>query len=318
MNLRLFGMTARRILPLLLVAGVRAEPAAPAPTPPPPATETATAKVTRPAGLELSAGVIGTSGEVGFEIGYPGEPIISKLVYPMDAALFQIAAEYTLPKPAAVKQDLILRARFAHSVRLEGTSTDTDYGIYENYSESDSSGTVLLWDAELVFLHPLNPTCRLGAFMGIGSQTFEYEDSNLVNYYPEIYSVSGPNATYDVVFNGLRFGVLGDAKLGKAFILSAELALTPFLQADADGHWLLRDLTFQQEAEGLGWSGKVTAEYRVNARLSVYGSAGFTSLITEDGLESGSEAGDSFYNEPAVHEITSEYGSLEIGLKGRF
>lgn len=295
------------LLPLLLAAAAHANPA------------TSDGVTNAPlAGLDLSAGVLGTSGEVGFEIGYPGEEIISKLVYPMDATLFQVAAEYTFPKNPEVKQDLRLRARFAHSLQLEGTSSDTDYGIYENYSESDSSGTVLLWDVDLLLLHPVNPNFRLGAFAGIGSQNFKYEDSNLVNYSPESFSVSGPNATYDVVFDGLRFGVLGEADVGKAFTLSAELSLTPFLRADADGNWILRDFTFQQEAEGMGWSGKVTAEYRIHRRLSVYGAAGFTSLVTEDGTEDGSESGDSFYNEPAVREITGTYASFELGLKGRF
>jgi hypothetical protein len=298
---------ARLLLPLLLAATVHANPAA-------------TALITNSplAGLDLSAGVMGTSGDVGFEIGYPDEPILSKLVYPMDAALFQVSAEYTFPKNPEVKQDLRLRARFAHSLQLEGTSSDTDYGDFENYSESDSSGTVLLWDADLILLHPLSPDFRLGAFAGIGSQSFRYEDSNLVNYSPESFSVSGPNATYDVVFDGLRFGVLGEANLGRAFLLSAELSLTPFLRADADGYWILRDFTFQQEADGMGWSGRVMAEYRVNPRLSVFGAAGFTSLVTADGTESGAEAGDSFANEPAVREITGEYASFELGLKGRF
>jgi hypothetical protein len=269
-------------------------------------------------GFTLDAGFWGVAGRNGFETGEEHQPKVSKLEYPMNGIMLELRGAYAFP---ILKQRLSVRGRLAQSAYVGGTSKDTDYntdGSTWNYSESDSEASVLHLEGDIVFLQPFKQF-SVGGFIGYGSERSDYEDSDLVNTWPEYYTVGGVNATYDVTFSSVRLGLLGRWQIIKRLAIEGEIAGLPYVRAEADAVWKLRNYPFSQEATGYGVAGKVRVVYSFTDNFGVYaGFRGTYLMANHDGTMSGTLDGVSYSNERLLREITSEYFGGELGVRTTF
>ena len=286
--------------------------------------ETAAAPATAPAtatwrGFTVDASIWGAAGDTDFRIDDNGGPVVSKLEYPMRGAMAEVRGSYALP---ILHQRLALRARYAHSLVVQGTSKDTDYypdGSTWNYSESDSEATVQQWDFDLVYLHTFKKILSIGAFVGYGSEESDFSDTDLVNKIPDYYTIDGDVSSYDVTFSGFRVGPMARWQIIKRLSVEGELAVMPYVSAKADADWKLRDYPFHQEANGIGLNGRVRVAYTFTQHLGAFiGVRGTWLNANRDGKESGNDAGATYSDEPIVKDITSQYFGFEGGVRGMF
>ncbi len=275
-------------------------------------------------GWKFDASLWRSDGEAGFEEGdFWG--IFSTLEYPLDGEMGEVRAEYRHRLDSGgIPSFIVIRGSYAQSLELDGTSTDRDYDDYGseiNYSESDNEGEATIWSADLMFLVQMSPSFEAGVFAGYGEHSYEFEDDNLYysyNYGADAGFVPGPISTYDADFTGLRAGLIATLTPSERLSLSAEWAMMPSLEAEAEGFWMLRDYPFWQEAEGVGNVVKVTSSYSLLENLDVFAGLRWVSLIAEDGTEDGILDGQYYFGEEIVEEITSDYVGAEIGVSLQF
>jgi hypothetical protein len=266
-------------------------------------------------GVQLEAALWAVAGEVGFKEGLEREPIVSKLQFPLTGLMAELRGLYAFP---FLDQRLSVRGRFARSLVVEGDTKDTDYdrrGRTAIYSVCDGDGTVTLGDADLLFLQPVGARVAVGGFAGYGWQRFDYENRNLRQKEPARYDRGGLVSTYEVTFQGPRFGGLGRWEILRGFFLTGEATIWPYVAARADADWVLRDYTFDQEADGWGAGAKVRTTYAFTDTLAVFGGMHITALVADrNGQESGQEGGKpAYHDQPWVREITSQYAGFDLG-----
>jgi hypothetical protein len=157
-------------------------------------------------------------GNAGFEGGDVGS---WKLVYPLDGRMAEIRGHVRLPfsvygRPAGIA----MRVGYARSIRVKGTSTDTDwdeFGVREAYSESDSDADVYIWNVDAAFhtsvFDPWGFPVSLdaGGLVGYALWWIGYTNTNLhttlFEYEPADYRTAGVNAYYDMEIRTGRLGV---------------------------------------------------------------------------------------------------------------
>lgn len=271
-------------------------------------------------GIEVEASTWAAFGDAGFKIWEDEQYTISQLEYPVDGVMYEIRLGYAFPM---LKRRLGVRTRVAGSTSVEGTTKDTDWetdGSLYNESEADAEATVGIMDLDLIFRQPIGERLVLGAFLGYGVHSLEYECSDLQNTYPSRFSRAGKVSTYDMTFTGMRLGALARGDLPRRFGLDAELVYLPALDAEGDANWILRHYPFDQEAKGTGLEGRLLVTYALAPEVKLFGGFRYVSLIAdEDGKESGTINGIVPYSdEPWVEEITCEYFGLEFGARGNF
>jgi len=283
-----------------------------------------------PLGIDLQASVWASAGEAGFQIGYVW--VISELEYPMDGTLFEIKASAPITRQDA--WGLFVRGRYAGALSYDGTSKDSDFldfpNIRSDYSESDSSADVSIWDVDAFLdFRPFREkeeqflrTLSLGFFAGYGGQSFDYSDKNLdasYDYGLTRFTVPGPVSTYKFDFTGIRVGARAAFRPMNEIEIAVEGTWIPNLEAEGDGQWLLRNYTFQQSADGMGVILDIKARCRVWEQLSVFGGVRVVSLIADKrGKETGNEDGMAYEGWPIVPQITAEYSGFEVGCSWIF
>lgn len=281
-----------------------------------------------PAGFQhrIRASVACMWGDTGFE--ESGDSWRSKLVWPADAWMGGIEACGAYGFIFRERECAVgFRARFARDLTMEGTSTDRDWDGYGNpvaSSWSDSEGELTMWSirGELVTGFPeaaFPVPDRLGVFMGYGEERFSYEDSNLRADYDVPVSPSQVNATYELDFSGARLGLFGSSEITETLSCSAELEWIPFLSAESDALWVLRNYPFQQSANGSGIVVGAELAYRLTSLISAHLGIKWTSLIAdENGEENGVLDGAAYEGAEIVDELTSEFASVELALSASF
>ncbi|MFC1497159.1 hypothetical protein ACFLS1_01625 [Verrucomicrobiota bacterium] len=159
---------------------------------------------------------------------------------------------------------LYLAGRYGSGDIRNGNSTDTDYvnalGFRFVMSESvaESDGDVNIYDADLHLVlsafPPLNAfKARTDIFIGYQHYTDELVDRNGVQTVIWDEQVSEPfpepagyNSTYDFEWRSVRLGMRSEYPLTRQLSVSGSLSLSPFVNYNGEGYWVLRD-DFRQD-----------------------------------------------------------------------
>jgi hypothetical protein len=283
-------------------------------------------------GLELAVepSVWRSQGKAGFE--GDNDTLNWKLVYPLDGWMGEVRAVSRFPFAIGEHRfGTSVRARYAHSIGVYGTSTDTDWdnlGAVSDYSECDCEADVVMWDVDAAFFFRVPPgripvMLDVGALAGYGVQRFDFTDTNLhvtiSNYRVRDRHTPGVTALYDMEIRTARVGLFLDIDPGGKLQYYLEAVYFPYLRASADAHWVLRRYKFWQEAGGTGHAVTFKADYDLWGRLSLSASIRQVSLVADgDAVEDGVIGGDRYEDEDIVTEITSNYFGLEAGVRLRF
>ena len=255
-----------------------------------------------------------------------------KLVYPLDGWMAEIHAESRFPFTIGQRRvGTSVRARYAHSIGIYGTSTDTDWdsvGVIRDYSESDCEADIIIWDIDATFSVQIHQqrfpmTLEVGALVGYGTQSFGFTNTNLHttiwDYRRSDHNVPGVVTYYDMEIHTGRVGVFLDMQTHEKLRYYLEATYVPYLEANADAYWVLRKYKFWQEAEGKGYTLTFRAGYAIWDHMSLFTSIRQVSLVADqDAVEGGVIGGDHYENEPIVSEITSKYFGIEVGAVLRF
>lgn len=269
-------------------------------------------------------------GEAGFE--GDDEGWRWKLVYPLDGWMAEIRADSRFPFAVGHRSfGTSVKARYARSIRVNGTSADTDWdslGIKCDDSEADCEADIIMWDIDATFFfripqQRIPATLEVGVLVGYGVQRFEFTDTNLHVTLSEGRRTDrhyrGVSTYYDMDLHVGRVGLFADMRTPENLRYYIEATYVPYLEATADALWVFRNYPFWQEAEGEGYTLSFSASYTVWGRLSLFTNLRQVSLVADRGaVEGGVLDGVPYENEPYVSEITSKYFGIEVGAVLRF
>jgi hypothetical protein len=279
--------------------------------------------------FEVESSVWHSAGKAGF-VG--GDGLSWKLVYPLDGWMGEVRGEVRYPFTIAEHRfSTSIRGRYAHSIGVYGTSTDTDWdsvGVVSDYSECDCEADIIMWNLDATFFFRI-PSDRIpvrmevGALAGYGSQRFEFTDTNLHtkiwDYSRRGHFTPGVVAYYDMEIRTCRVGLFIDLQTSENLQYYLEAIYLPYLKASTDAYWVLRRYEFWQEAGGKGHTVRFRANYEIWGRLSLFASIRQVSLVADrDGAQGGVIGDDHYEDEDIVSEITSNYFGLEAGVRLRF
>jgi hypothetical protein len=224
-------------------------------------------------GIGITLGVGKLSGYTKYQIGgkvdyFTGEGTevhfpISELDYPLDVYMVSVGARiesgeswtFTLNTKKNITGDA-------------GTMKDSDWGVYylspeefiepnqefqqhtlDIYSESDADLEALMIDINFQYRFYRKPNWAFSGGLGYIFQHFDYEVSDLDQWYPSCYYyfgedigheyVSGQVATYDVTYSIPYVEVAAEFKIKDRFSIEGSLGYAPYIRvADDDDHML--------------------------------------------------------------------------------
>ncbi len=261
--------------------------------------------------------------------------VFSDVGYPLDGTMAEIRVGYQYATPViypGMASGLGVKVGYAESLEMSGTSTDTDYdlrGFAVHYSESDNETDARIWNVDgVISLSPLpvagsavpaeRSAVQINLLFGYGEHRYNHDTQNLrysYDYGADEGSLEGPVSSYDVTFQSLRMGAELVMQMDASFFVSGSFVFLPYVRAESDALWLLRDYPFQQEAEGYGAAIDIKAGIALADAVWLYGGMRYVSLVADtNGKESGVSNGQTYYDAPIVGEITAEYAGFEGGL----
>ena len=252
--------------------------------------------------------------------------------YPLDGWMAEIQAESSFPFAVGRRRfSISVRARHARSIRVDGTSNDTDWdslGVTSDYSESDCRADIIMWDVDAafsirVFQQRMPLALDIGVVAGYGTQRFKFTDRNLHTMIWDHQETdqrdTGVVSYYTTTSHTGRVGLFLDVHTHRRLRCRVEAAYVPYLRAKADALWVLRNYPFWQKADGRGYTLKLRADYTVWRRLSLFTGLRRVSLVADrHAVEGGVLDGTPYEDEPYVSEITSRYSGVEVGGTLRF
>ena len=271
-----------------------------------------------------------SSGKAGFE--GSNDTLSWRLEYPLDGWMAEVRAEFSLPFDIGRRRVATsVRVRYAHSLGIDGTSTDLDwdrFGGTRGYSEADCEADAIMWDTDAIFSVEIHQeripvALEVGVVAGYGVQRFEFTDKDLHTTVWHYHSVDlrfpGVAAYYDMEVRTGRLGVLADLRARERLQCHLEATYVPYLEANADALWLLVGYPFWQHAKGRGYTLTFKSSYAVWNCLSLFAGVRRVSLVADDdGVEGGVYGGIRYEDEPMVSEIMSKYSGIEVGAALRF
>jgi hypothetical protein len=278
----------------------------------------------------LEPSVWRSHGKAGFE--GDNDTLNWELIYPLDGWMGEVRAEVRYPFTIWEHRfGTSLKVRYAHSIGIHGTSTDTDWdgvGAVSDYSECDCEADVIMWDLDATFFFRIPQermpvALEVGGLAGYGVQRFDFTNTNLhvtiSDYRVRNGHTPGVAAIYNTEIRTARVGLLLHIEPSENLRYYLEAVYFPYLRASADAYWVLRRYKFWQEAGGNGHVITFKADRDLWGRLSLFASIRQVSLVADqDALESGVIGGDRYEDEDIVSEITSNYFGLEMGIRLRF
>lgn len=287
-------------------------------------------KVIRKLEFEVEPSVWYSFGEAGFKGDYEGWRWT--LEYPLDGWMAEMRAESRFPFTIGHHRvGTSVTARYARSIRIDGTSADTDWdsvGVMSDYSEADCEADIVMWDIDAAFFvhvpqRRIPVTLEVGALAGYGAQRFGFTDTNLhvtlSEYRRTDRHYQRVSAYYDMEIHTGRVGLFADMRSPEKLRCYLEATYVPYLEASADALWVFRHYPFWQEAEGKGYTLSFRVSYTVWNRLSLLTSLRRVTLVADRGaVEGGILDGIRYEDEPYVSEITSKYSGIEVGAVLRF
>lgn len=293
------------------------------------------------AGTELTVGIEKMSGETWYQIGgtatqgffdYDVHFPISELRFPLDVYMVSVGGSIEFLDRFTATADLA-----ANVTDDAGDAEDSDWGAYfletgdpyfstsslDIYSLSNAQLTAVTFDMGLRYRFFTAPVFSLSAGLGYRYQNFEYDLSDLDQWYPSstLYfgydlphdRVPGKVATYEVTYGIPYAEISGRLKAGKKMSFEASLGYAPYVTAeDTDDH-ILRSILATTDAEGdallMGLSGRFDFTQRLFGTIEVD-----YMTVNAEGTEynyvyAGRYAGDSWTID---HNIESEQISIRM------
>lgn len=283
----------------------------------------------------IGVGLMDAGGDGGFRIS-GNDTIVgrfsSQLEFPMDATYLVLEAGIDRLGPG-----FGLHLRYGTSTTgLDGTAIDTDYAweydtdpFIRSLADSDGDSVFLTLDASYrLFEGAIGEDAADGTagsfdvFAGYHMQdsTFEIRDVRTViaDFAVASHFVPGKAATYDMEFYGLRVGVRGELRFGRASTVSGSLAVLPFVWADGFGQWIVREKTLDHNATGWGLDLLVRYEYALTPSVRLWVGAGLTRLKGTDGTDTQFRFSGRPIGQSRLDELESDYSFLMIGGEFRF
>ncbi len=263
--------------------------------------------------------------------GEEGPNIISDLEWTdLEIVELQIEGELQYPNWA-------IRSALSFGTMIDGANRDSDY-IYDDRqgefsrSTADTEGSTFDFNIEAAYIIPLSDQgATLLPLIGFQYAAQYHEDSNGVQEIdrPDLEAIldgestglgpndgdlgafDGLNSTYDATWYGPHIGVELRLPFGKQseFRTAARLH---YFEYYAELYWNLRDLDFENEADGMGWSFDLQYLYNFSDQWRLLLEFNQTSFESNSGTQTDPE-GDIDLNEA----IWESY-SLQAGIRYLF
>lgn len=221
--------------------------------------------------FDLTMGLGMLSGDTTYQIGgtvnYPGgvDKIhfpLSELEFPLDVYMLSVGGSLEFAEKwkvsANVKKNITSDA---------GTMKDSDWGVFfddpdslDIYSESDADLEALITDINLRYRFYKKSNWSFIAGLGYLRQNFDYEISNLDQWYPSLnnyYSydighdyVSGKVLEYEVTYNIPYIEIGTQFKIKDKFCVEASLGYSPLVNVTDEDNHLLRSKVSEGDCDG--------------------------------------------------------------------
>jgi hypothetical protein len=256
--------------------------------------------------------------DIGFDPAFG--PWESEVEYPLDGNYYLFGAEYSF---LAGRSRFAVDVNYGFSEDIDGTTKDWDW-LWSDpeplvFAETDADADSDLFNANVYYrLWGWGPRNSVDVFVGYHNQKHSFTNSNARILIPDLFSASGKVAEYEMEFNGVRAGLRTEMAISPRFSVMANLAFLPFVDVDTNGKWLLRDLTFSQNADGYGVDFDLLLEFMITRNVSLVGGLKYVFLRATEGEESGSEAGVPYGPFDVVDEIESDQFGGTAGVNVRF
>jgi len=216
-----------------------------------------------------------------------------------------------------------------------GKMKDSDWGAYfldgyawaekdtlDIYSESDAELDALIMDINLRYRFYEKPSWAFFAGLGYIRQNFDYEISNLNQWYPSSTYyfgvdsphdfVSGKVLTYEIKYSipYIEIGLQGAFK--KKFSVETSLGYSPIVDAEDEDVHILRDRVSKADCEGDAILFSLRARFDFSKNWLVMGEFDYTKIEVE-GTSKTYDGG--AYSHTIDQEITSEqiFAGLSVG-----
>lgn len=246
-------------------------------------------------------------------------PWESLLEYPMDGDFILFGAEYGF---AALGSRVSVDLNYGFSQDIEGTTRDWDWVEFDPqpliYAEADTEAESDFLSANVYYrLWGGGPRNSVDVFVGYHRQENSFTNSNVRVLIPEYFTVAGKVAEYEMDFRGVRAGVRMDVALSRRFNLRANFAAIPYADFDADGRWLLRDLSFSQSADAYGVDFDLYLDFEIARNVDLIAGIKYLYLRATNGQETGSSQGVTYGPSDVLDEVQSDQfgGTLGVLLK---
>jgi outer membrane protease len=228
-------------------------------------------------GLEVSLGVGKLDGYTKYQIGgtvdTPSGSIqvhfpLSELEFPLSVSMVSLGL--TTASTGRWKFGAVVKKNIT---RQAGEAKDSDWGVYylegyswaeqntlDIYSESNAALDALIIDIDFAYGLYRKSGWSVSARLGYRYENFDYELSDLDQWYPSSYYyfggdfghdyVSGKVATYNVIYHIPYLEIATGFTINNVFSIEGGLGYSPLTHvADEDNH-LLRDLVFKGDFYG--------------------------------------------------------------------
>lgn len=206
---------------------------------------------------------------------------LSQLEFPLSVSMVSLGVSTPSTGPWKVEAD-IKKSITRHA----GEAKDSDWGVYyldgypgaeqdtlDIYSESKAALDALIIDMDLVYRLSRKAGWSVSGKLGYRYQNFDYELSDLDQWYPSYYYyfgkdaghdyVSGKVATYNVIYHMPYVELATEFDLNHTFSIEAGLGYSPLAYVTDEDHHILRNLVFKGELYGHAVMISLDARYTV-------------------------------------------------------
>ena len=303
----------------------------------PAATASGAAAATKPARPDAGRFTVGidywdTSGDAGFvvsgampEWGYWGR-WRSQLEYDLDVNYAAFTIAYALPTP---RVPLGFRVQYATG-DADGLTIDTDWEHPADPSrwlrtESDTEADADLWSIDVgwwLSFGGSHPERGVELFAGYWHHTADFVDDNiriLEDPY-DLYAWDtyvGRISTYNIEVEAARLGARTELPIASKVSIGAELAVL-LGTARGEGNWLLREYTFQHEADGTGFDITLAVRYSPIPNLTIQAGGRYLQFEGEKGTEDGQQPAYEYVEEGILDEISIDQLGWFLGVSYEF
>jgi hypothetical protein len=296
-------------------------------------------------GIGITLGVGKLNGYTKYQIGgtvdyFTGESTevhfpISELDYPLDVYMVSVGAR--IESGENWKLALDIKKNITSDA---GTMEDSDWGVYylspeefieptqefqqhtlDIYSESDADLDALMIDIDFQYRFYRKLNWSFSGGLGYIFQHFDYEASNVDEWYPSSYyyfgedighaCVSGQVATYDVIYSIPYLEVAAEFKIKDTFSIEGSLGYAPYIHVTDDDDHMLRSKVSKGDLYGDAVMISLEGRYNVTDNWFLTLQFNHTTMNAEGRSKSSFY---DFYTHTIDEEIESEQTCTSISI----